>query len=315
MPKGPWEDVAADYMGPLPSGEYLLVVIDYFSRFMEVDIVRTATSKATITHLRVMFARLGIPKTMKTDNGTPFTSIEMVNYCKGYGITLIHSTPRAPHQNGEVERMNRTLLKGLKISNALGRDWKKDMQDFLLMYRTTPHSVTGKSPAELLFGRKIRDKLPSIYGDTKNQYTEIQDRDKMLKQKGKEVVDRKRKAKPSGLGVGDLVVVRLFNKANKLSTNFGTEQFVIRSRKGTRVEVESTSTKARYDRHIDHLKQIQGANPLMQPIILDNEEPGDNVSFTPPDPITATDVPPGPTKRIRRLPKKLQDYKLYNIAF
>ena len=43
-PSGPWQDVAIDVLGPFPSGEKLLVVVDYYSRFFEVVVMRTTTS-------------------------------------------------------------------------------------------------------------------------------------------------------------------------------------------------------------------------------------------------------------------------------
>ena len=51
MPQRPWEDLALDILGPLPSGENLLVLVDYHSRWIEVDVVRATTSKIIIQHL------------------------------------------------------------------------------------------------------------------------------------------------------------------------------------------------------------------------------------------------------------------------
>ena len=51
MPQRPWEDLALDILGPLPSGENLLVLVDYHSRWIEVDVVRTTSSKIIIQRL------------------------------------------------------------------------------------------------------------------------------------------------------------------------------------------------------------------------------------------------------------------------
>ena len=67
-----------------------------------------------------------------------------------------------PQSNGEVERCNETLLKVIRIANLEGKDWKKALQDFLFQYRTTSHTVTGLSPAELLMGRRLNVKLPRV---------------------------------------------------------------------------------------------------------------------------------------------------------
>lgn len=56
LPKQPWEEVAMDLLGPLPSGEHLLVLVDYYSRWIEVDALQTTTSKAIIHYLDAQFA-------------------------------------------------------------------------------------------------------------------------------------------------------------------------------------------------------------------------------------------------------------------
>ena len=50
LPETPWHEVALDLLSPLPGGEYLIVVVDYFSRWMEKDVIRS-TSSATIVSL------------------------------------------------------------------------------------------------------------------------------------------------------------------------------------------------------------------------------------------------------------------------
>ena len=59
--KQPWQDVAVDLMGPLPSGEHLLVLVDYYSRWMKVDVIRTTSSKTIIHCLDAQFVRHGLP--------------------------------------------------------------------------------------------------------------------------------------------------------------------------------------------------------------------------------------------------------------
>merc|ERR1712002_75100 len=77
LPGGPWQEVSADFLGPLPTGEYLLVVIDEYSRYPEVEVVTSTSSKATLPALDAIFARQGIPVlTLKSDNGPPFNGHE-----------------------------------------------------------------------------------------------------------------------------------------------------------------------------------------------------------------------------------------------
>lgn len=204
LPKIPWSAIAIDFMGPLPSQEYLLVVVDYFSRYKEVKIMRSITAKDTIQRLEEIFVRLGFPQTITLDNGRQFVSKDFEDYCQSRGIRLIFSTPYWPSENGEVERQNRSLLKRLKISQSMKGDWKKDLQSYLMMYYTTPHSTTGKTPTELMFGRTIRTKLPRLTDAAESRpVSDFVDRDKMKKFNGKEKEDEKRKAKPSNLESGD----------------------------------------------------------------------------------------------------------------
>ncbi|XP_029209128.2 uncharacterized protein K02A2.6-like [Acropora millepora] len=157
-PSGPWQDVAIDVLGPLPSGESLLVVVDYYSRFFEVVVMRTTTSQKMIETLMPIFTWYGYPFSLKSENAPQFVSEEFKVFLTGHGIEHRKSTPLWPQANGKVERQNRTLLKSLKIADAEGKRWKEELNKFLLAYRTTPHSSTGATPAFLMFGRELKTK-------------------------------------------------------------------------------------------------------------------------------------------------------------
>ena len=80
LPPQPWHTVNIDFCGPFPSGEYLLVVIDAYSRFPEVEIVKSTSAKSTIPKLEQIFARHGIPHILKSDNGPPFPGHEFCQF-------------------------------------------------------------------------------------------------------------------------------------------------------------------------------------------------------------------------------------------
>lgn len=69
-----------DFLGPLPSGHHIFVLIDYYSRYFEIEIMTKIDSKATITRLRTIFARFGLPLSITADNGRQFISQEMKDY-------------------------------------------------------------------------------------------------------------------------------------------------------------------------------------------------------------------------------------------
>lgn len=255
LPFAPWQHIAVDYLGPLPTGHYLFVVVDYYSRYIEVEIMTKIDSNETIKCLRIMFARFGLPFSITADNGSQFISEEFKIFCEEMNIRLISTTPYWPQQNGEVERQNRSLLKRLVISQNTNRDWKDDLQNYLLMYRATSHSITGKSPAMLMFNREIRDKLPQIDQPLERD-EEVFDLDKENKEKGKMYTDERRRAKDSDITVGDDVVLKVQKKLNKLSPNFGPEQFTVIERNGSEVLVSSKSSGKQFRRNTSAVKRI-----------------------------------------------------------
>lgn len=130
----------------------------------------------------------GLPLSLRTDNASSFVCEHFENYLQSQGIEHRRNTPLWPQANGEVERQNRSILKRLRISQSQNRNWRLDLDDYLIMYRSTPHSVTGMSPAEMLFGRKIRTCVPEI-NTYRREDSEIRDRDSEKKGKGKRYSD------------------------------------------------------------------------------------------------------------------------------
>ena len=172
MPDAPWDKVDLDFYGPLPSGEYLLVVIDRYSRYPEVEIVRSTKASVVIPKLDKVFATHGIPSVVKADNGPPFNSDDFDRYLNTLGIEREPSTPEWPQCNAEVERFMQPLGKAVKTAHIEGRAWQQELCRFLLQYRTTPHTTTQVPPSELLFNRVIRGRLPILH---KNKFVNIHD--------------------------------------------------------------------------------------------------------------------------------------------
>ena len=68
-PERPWQRIHLDYAGPF-MGKMFLIAVNAHSKWMEVEIVNSATIQATIEHLRASFGRFGVPEVVVTDNGT-----------------------------------------------------------------------------------------------------------------------------------------------------------------------------------------------------------------------------------------------------
>ena len=177
--------MAVHYLGPVPSGEHVLVVVDYYSRYYETDVVRTVTSQQTINSLEAIFARHGLPEVLTSDNRPNFVSEEFKAYLKESGIKHRRVTAKWAQANGEVERQNSSILKRLRLAHAEGKDGKRELVKYMAVYRTTPHHTTGKTPAFLLMGRHLRTKLPHlsqpVHGDE-----ETRDRAQAMKFKSKQ---------------------------------------------------------------------------------------------------------------------------------
>ncbi|CAC5386829.1 unnamed protein product [Mytilus coruscus] len=124
------------------------------------------------------------------------------------------------------------------------------------MYRATTHSTTGASPAELLFGRQIKTKLPEL-GHSKEDI-EVRDKDRERKEKGKMYTDEKRKAVKSELQPGDKVLVKQ-NKENKLSTTFHHKPLLLLEKNGNSVLIQSDQG-VKYRRNVTHVKKFEQQN-------------------------------------------------------
>ena len=82
LPTQPWQDLAADLFGPLRTSDYLLVIVDYYNRFLEVAVTMLVLTSKMISCLGNMFATQGIPLFLKTENGRKFVSEEFQTYFK-----------------------------------------------------------------------------------------------------------------------------------------------------------------------------------------------------------------------------------------
>ena len=112
--------------------------------------------------LQTVFANFGLPEQIVTDNGSAFTSKKLEIFLQQNGIQQTRTAPYHPASNGQAERTVQTSkTTSNKMLNEKGTINQK-VQRFLMAYRTTPHSATNCTPAELLFGRRLRTALDII---------------------------------------------------------------------------------------------------------------------------------------------------------
>lgn len=148
-PKMPWQRIHIDFAGPFMN-KMFLVVVDSHSKWLEVEIMPTVTSGATVEKLRDMFARYGIPDQAVSDNGPQFTSHEFLEFMRNNGVKHTLVAPYHPRSNGQAERFVQTFKQYFKTEGNAGNAIKQNLARFLFSYRTTPNSTTGQTPAEIL---------------------------------------------------------------------------------------------------------------------------------------------------------------------
>ncbi|XP_064462820.1 uncharacterized protein K02A2.6-like [Ornithodoros turicata] len=255
LPARPWEELALDICGPLPSAEYVLVLVDYHSRWPEAVIVKTTTTNVIITWLKELFASFGYPRSIKTDNGPQFVSRDFAEYLQQCNIRHDRTTPYWPQANGEVERLNRSFLKALKIGRLQNRNLKGTLLSFLQAYRSTPHCVTGRSPSELLIGRSMRTKLPEVKIEEKRGNVNVHDKERKLYEK--RYADRRRRAKEKDIQRGDEVLLKRMTKTNKLSTEYWPKRWKVVNRYGPTITVQDNEGVVR-KRNVTHVKKLFG---------------------------------------------------------
>ena len=84
--------------------EKYLIVVDYYSRYFELERISTTTSSAIINKLKAVFARHGIPEELVSDNGPQFSAHEFARFANEWDFSHITSSPNHPQSNGLVEK-------------------------------------------------------------------------------------------------------------------------------------------------------------------------------------------------------------------
>lgn len=157
-------------------------------------------------------------------------------------------------------------------------------------YRTTPHQVTGETPAMMLMNREIRTKLPSVKSSKSYDDRKAQQTDARAKKQAKEYADWKCQAKEKDFKVGEKVLLRQLHK-NKYSTQFSSDPFTIIKINGSQLEIQDRHGQT-YKRNSAHAKKYHESaeeeeieNPTTNKLPQPNPQPEEE---TPPQSSQAT---------------------------
>jgi hypothetical protein len=147
-----------DYMGPFPkskNSEYILVAVDYVSKWVEAMPCRAADSRNSKKMCEeVIFRRFGVPRMVISDGGTHLIDKNFCKYLAKHGICHNVATPYHPQTSGQAKISNKQIKNILqKIVDEMGTKWKDKLPFALWAYRTAYKTPFGMSPYQLAYGK------------------------------------------------------------------------------------------------------------------------------------------------------------------
>uniref|UniRef100_A0A672HEM7 Integrase catalytic domain-containing protein n=1 Tax=Salarias fasciatus TaxID=181472 RepID=A0A672HEM7_SALFA len=156
--KTPGEVIGVDFLGPFPHSKdrnsILMVVVDYYSRWVELFAVRDDE----------ILTRWGVPKYLVTDRGPQLTSHHMARLCESWGVTQKLTTAYHPQINMTegVDHTLKTVMASFVRDHH--QDWDKRLPELRLALSTGVHETTGATPAMLALGRELKGPLERLVG-------------------------------------------------------------------------------------------------------------------------------------------------------
>ena len=321
-PQYPMQRISLDFLSiknASPRGDFrVLIIVDDFTRYAEAIVTSDETGKtaadALMTHI---ICRYGLPEEIVSDQGSAFISDLFERLVYQLGTDKIFTTAYHPAGNGVNERMHGTLYNILRSLTATdATQWRKQLPLALYLYRTTYHKAIGMSPHKALYGYQPRhialEHLPVDdyfpLDERLKALIEIHQRCKQFlqKQQDKRNMDRNIKRGLREFGPGDLVKLRIQQRAHKLSPFWKGPFQVIRKVNPVNYEVRMPDDwKASSIIHVQHMKPWKGSytdDQLPEPEDKNEEEQDQDKDEV------ETDEPEGkPSRPVTRAYKKLME--------
>lgn len=278
----PFKTVHIDHMGPFPKSskrnEHVFVLTDAFTKYSIIRAVPSTATKYVLKILDEVSACFGLPHRIVSDRGTSFTSKDFRQYCTNNIIQHILVAVRTPRANGQVERMNRTILSMLLPSTENSRKWDEELRIIQWSINSLKNASTGQSPHQLLFGFQPRDILGNTLAllvsnddqlcdeefNIENIRMEAVQQIAKTRQKAKERFDEKH-AKPKTYDVGDLVLIgneaQATGSSRKLEPPWKGPFIITKVLENDRYVVEDLPHSKRKQRHYCSVYASDGIKP------------------------------------------------------
>jgi len=187
VPDGPWQYVSQDLFDLF--GKKHLITVDMYSEYFDVTALPDTTAYTVIEHTKKIFSDHGIPLRVISDNGPPFNSQQYNQFASDYGFYHVTSSPYHPQGNAMAER-------AVGIAKSIFTKCYESGDDpylALLNHRNTPRDNAVGSPAQRLYSRRTRTKLPTAPSQLRPQVQEPENVKKHLqedRQRAKGYYDR-----------------------------------------------------------------------------------------------------------------------------
>jgi ribonuclease HI len=159
QPTWPLQRWGLDLLGPLPPAQgnlrYVVVVVEYFSKWIEMKPLATITSVIVQKFFwQNIVCHFGVPKAITVDNGTQFDAETFKDFCDQIGTKIHFASIKHPESNGLVERANGIIMTGIikLIFNQPRGKWPDELVKVVWSHNTTISRSIGFTPFKLLFG-------------------------------------------------------------------------------------------------------------------------------------------------------------------
>lgn len=221
-PDVPFNTYHLDHLGPLPSTaktyKYLLVVVDAFTKFVWIYPTKSTSSEEVLQKLQFQSSLFGNPYRIITDRGAAFTSTQFKDYCVSEAIGHVLVTTGVPRGNGQVERINRTIISVLsKMTSDNPMKWYKFVPDLQRTLNSSICRSTNRTPFELMVGVPMHSRndvsLTAMIEDS--MVDELDENRNMMRADARKQIEKVREENR-----------RTFNKRRKKARRYNLQELV-----------------------------------------------------------------------------------------